>query len=53
MNKIYDYFPNLVNMSFADQQEAVVRMCIAHVLNGGSYVSLYETALEYLKGLQS
>jgi hypothetical protein len=51
MDKLFELCPSLVNMHSTDRLEALVRMCIAHVLNGHEYVGIYETAEAYLEGL--
>ncbi len=51
MEKIFTLCPSLAYMEFTERMEAVVRMCIAHVLNGNEYKSLYVTAQEYLENL--
>ena len=53
MDKIYELCPSLkTTFRYTDRIDAIVKMCIAHVLNGGEYVGLYDTAIEYLEGLQ-
>ena len=50
MEKIYELCPSLKNVfEHTDRIDAIVRMCIAHVLNGNAYTGLYETAIEYLR----
>lgn len=51
MNEIFTLCPTLKKLSFSDSFDAVVRMNIAHVMNGGEYVGFYETAVEYLKSI--
>ena len=53
MQKIFELCPSLKALSLDAQMDAVVRMCIAHVLNGGEYGGLYETATDYLKGISA
>ena len=48
MEKITDIMPLLALLPYKERIDAVVRMCCAHVLNGGEYVGIYETALAYL-----
>lgn len=52
MQKIFELCPTLKALSFDAQMDAVVRMCIAHVMNGGEYNTLYETATSYLTGVE-
>lgn len=52
MNKILDLCPTLKNMTHREQLDAVVRMCVAHVLNGGAYVGVYATAKAYLERMK-
>ena len=52
MEKIFDLCPSLVKVSFEAQMDAIVRMCIAHVLNGHEYTTLFDTATNYLKELK-
>ncbi len=51
MKEIFELLPSLKNMTFDAQMDALCRMCIAHVLNGGEYIGLYETAIVYLGGV--
>mgnify|MGYP003405464908 FL=1 len=51
IEKIFMLCPSLALMDFDSAHSALVRMCIAHQLNGGEYHGLYETALDYLKSL--
>ena len=51
MKAIYELCPSLKNLEFEDCHTAIVRMCIAHVMNGGEYNGFYETATAYLKSL--
>jgi len=51
MQTIFSLCPTLKELPFDAQHSAIVRMCIAHVMNGGEYVGFYETALEYLKSV--
>jgi len=52
MQKIFELCPSLEAAQYRDQIDAIVRMCIAHVLNGGEYVGIYLTAENYLKELK-
>lgn len=51
MPTIYELCPSLMTMTLTEELNAVVRMCIAHVMNGGEYKGLYVTAREYLESL--
>jgi hypothetical protein len=51
MDKLFELCPTIKNMHSTDRLEALVRMCIAHVLNGHEYVDIYATAEAYLEGL--
>ena len=52
MDAIYELCPSLKKMEFSNVHSAIVRMCIAHVINGGAYVGFYETAKNYLESLR-
>ena len=49
MKRIYTLCPSLAYMEYNERVEALVRMCIAHVMNGNEYKGLYMTAQEYLE----
>ena len=51
MKRIYELCPSLAYMEFEARQSALIRMCIAHALNGGAFTGLYSTAIEYLESL--
>jgi len=48
METIFKLCPSLKRLDFEQQHNAIVTMCIAHVLNGGEYIGFYETATAYL-----
>ena len=52
LNRLFELCPTLKRLAFDEQVDALVRMNIAHAMNGGEYVGLYETAIEYLEGLK-
>lgn len=49
ITKIVELCPALKRHDFEHQHNAIVKMCIAHVMNGGEYIGFYETAIEYLE----
>ena len=52
MKKIFELCPSLAYMEYTARQEAITRMCIAHILNGGEFVGTIETAVQYLESLE-
>jgi hypothetical protein len=52
MKKIFELCPSLAYMEYPARQEAITRMCIAHILNGGEFTTTLETAVEYLESLK-
>ena len=44
--------PSLAKMEAHEEENAIVKMCIAHVLNGGEYIGFYDTAIAYMESLQ-
>ena len=51
MDTIFELCPTLKKMFYLDQIDALVRMCIAHVLNGNEYESIFVTSAKYLEAL--
>ena len=49
METILGLMPLLQLRTETDRIEAVVRMCIAHVLNDNEYSGVFETAAAYLR----
>lgn len=43
--------PSLMYVNYTKFNEALERMGIAYVMNGGTYIGFYETAVQYLKRL--
>lgn len=53
METIFLLCPSLKrHVDLIEFENALTRMCIAHVLNGGEFVGLYETAIKYLEDLK-
>jgi hypothetical protein len=52
MEKIFTLCPSLKRLSFSESHDAITRMAIAHVMNGGEFKGFYETAVEYLESVQ-
>ena len=50
--KIYQLCPSIQKMGVIEELDTLVKMCIAHVLNGNAYEGLHKTALLYLEELQ-
>lgn len=44
--------PSLMYVNYTKLNEALERMGIAYVMNGGTYIGLYQTAIQYLKRLK-
>jgi hypothetical protein len=53
IKKIYELCPSITKMTLTEEYDSLVRMCIAHVLNGGAYNGIFITALSYLESLEN
>jgi hypothetical protein len=47
----YTLCPSLEKLSDNELADAIVRMCIAHVLNGNAYTNVFDTAIAYLQSI--
>jgi len=53
MDRIFMLCQSMKKMDVLEVEEAVVRMCIAHVLNGHAYIGMVKTAISYLESLEN
>ena len=44
---------SMKKMDAIEVEEAIIRMCIAHVLNGHAFVGRVQTAVNYLETLET
>lgn len=52
MERIYELCPSIKCLNEDDRVDAIARMCIAHILNGGEFTDVYHTAIAYLESVQ-
>lgn len=52
MERIYKLCPSIKLLDEDSQVDAIARMCVAHVLNGGEFTDIYHTAIAYLESVQ-